>query len=399
MTATALSRRATLTGLASLPMLQAAPALAADIARMMVGVGMYTEGSALVTAMQRNALLEKAAAELHTSLAVDYLDFQHLLRMLQGMVANQLQFGMLGSTPMIRILATAKPAVPIALAGGGLNFPMLVNPDGPIRSFQDLPGRNALTLVGGDLHLVLLLMLQAEFGTYDLKKLRITLRNATTITEMARRQPATDFMLGSEPFSAAAERTGDLVALARNNGTTGAAWDGPEGKGAGHIISSFKSTQFAPEAYYPHRIWWGVRGDFLAEHPEAVTAFLVANARAAEMMSAMPMAQMVAASNAKWAGEMPDQMRFAENILWRRRGWAWATEADVRSLVGLSTVKTIFETEIRPEAVKQLVVQAAPAARRAWEITGRKPAMSAFSDPAAADRRGLPLWEAENWQL
>lgn len=396
------SRRSLLASLGALPLLRASPTLAqaaAQPVKTTLGVGMFTEGSALVVAMQSDDLINKAAAELHTSLELDTLDFQVLLRMVQGMVAGQIQIGMLGSTPMIRMLATANPAIPIALAGGGVNFPLLVNPDTKIRTLQDLPGKTVFTLVGSDLHLVLLLMLRAEFAHDDVKKLGIILRNAQTNTELARRQPGIDAILGTEPVGATAERTGELVGLLRNNGMTGPAWDGPEGKGAGHIVNNFKATRFAPEAYYPHRIWWAARRDYLEQHPTEVTAFLVANARATEKMSAMPLDDLIKMSNAKWASELPDQRVFAERILWRRRGWSWATEGDVRSLIQLSSTKTIYENELKPENVKKLVALAAPPARKAWEIMQQRPAADVFVDPNAPDRRGLPLWEVEKWTL
>ncbi len=392
------SRRSLLAGLASLPLLRASPSLAETV-RTTIGVGMFTEGSALVATMQSGDLITKAATELHTSLQLETLDFQVLLRMVQGIVAGQIQIGMLGSTPMIRMLATANPAIPLALAGGGVNFPLMVNPDTKIRTLQDLPGKTILTLVGSDLHLVLVLMLKAEFGHDDVKKLGIVLRNAQANPDLTRRQPGVDAFAGTAPYGAMAARTGELLYLARNNGTTGTAWDGPEGKGEGHVIANFKATHFAPEAYYPHRIWWAARRDDLEQHPTEVTAFLVANARATEQMSAAPLDDLIKMGNAKWPGDLADQRQFAERILWRRRGWAWATEGDVRSLVQLSSTRTIYETELKPDSVKKLVALAAPAARKAWEIMQMRPAEAVFTDPNAPDRRGLPLWDVEKWSL
>jgi ABC-type nitrate/sulfonate/bicarbonate transport system substrate-binding protein len=396
------TRRSVLAGLAGLPLLQASPSLAQAVAQKVkttIGVGMFTEGSALVAAMEAGDLINKAATELHTALELETLDFQVLLRMVQGIVAGQIQIGMLGSTPMIRMLSTANPAIPLALAGGGVNFPLLVTPDSKIRSLQDLPGKTVLTLVGSDLHLVLTLMLKAEFGHDDVKKLGIVLRNAQANPDLARRQPGVDVIAGTEPYAATAERTGELVALARNNGTTGAAWDGPEGKGAGHVIANFKATRFAPEAYYPHRIWWAARRDYVEQHQTEVAAFLVANARAAEQMSAAPLDDLIKMGGAKWAGELGDQRKFAERILWRKRGWAWATEGDVQSLIQLSSTKAIYENELKAENVKKLIALAAPAARRAWEMMQMRPAMAVFTDPNAPDRRGLPLWDVEKWSL
>ena len=396
-----MSRRALLAA-ASLPLMQASPSLAQatkEALKATVGVGLVTEGSIPVALMQRDGLVAKAAAELKIGLDLEFLDFQVLLRMVQGIVAGQIQIGMLGSTPTIRMLATANPAIPVALAGGGVNFPLMVNPGSPIHTLQDLSGKTVLTVVGSDLHLVLLLMLRAEFGHDDVKKLGITIRNAQAITEVGRKQSGIDAIAGSEPFGHAAERTGELVALLRNNGATGAAWQGPEGKGEGFKVASFAKSMFAPEAYYPHRIWWTMRRDFIEQQPDAVTAFLVANARAVDAMAAASVDEVIAIGGAKWAGEKQDQEKFLARNLPRNRGWGWATEGDVRSLIRLSAVKTIYETELKPEDVKRLVLLAAPAARRAWEIVGRKPAAAVFTDAGAPDTRGLPLWDAERWSL
>src|SRR5262245_64820847 len=142
--------------------------------------------------MQRDKLLEKAAEELGIKIDAEYLNFPVLLRMLQGLAAGQLDIGMLGSTPTIRNLAQANPAVPIALAGGGIKFPLQVPPGSPIKNLEGLKGKSVLTIVGSDLHLVLNLMLQAHFGTDDPKALGITVKNIQAFAELTRRQPDLD---------------------------------------------------------------------------------------------------------------------------------------------------------------------------------------------------------------
>ena len=168
-----------LTGLGSIlgpPLFAASPALAQAL-KMTMGVGLTNDGAPLVFAMQREKLLEKAAEELGLRIDAEYLNFPVLLRMLQGLAAGQLDIGMLGSTPTIRNLALPNPAVPIANAGGGIKFPLQVPPGSPIKNLEGLKGKSVLTIVGSDLHLVLNLMLQAQFGTDDPKVLGITVKN------------------------------------------------------------------------------------------------------------------------------------------------------------------------------------------------------------------------------
>jgi len=382
--------------LLGMPLFRASPALA-DALKMTMGIGLTNDGAPLVFAMQRDKLLDKAASELGLQLDADYLNFPVLLRMLQGLAAGQLDIGMLGSTPTIRNLSQPTAAVPIAIAGGGIKFPLQVPPNSSIKNLDDLKGKTVLTIVGSDLHLVLNLMLQAHFGTDDAKALGVTVKNIQAFAELTRAQPGIDAVLNVEPAAQGAVNAGELVNLLLNDGTTGPAYDGPEGKGAGHKIASFAKTPFAPEAYYPHRIWWVARQEFLQQNPKAIVALLVANARATKLVTQMTPDQVIDLASQDWFSDRAAQRPYVENILYRRRGWSWITEGDARTLVGLSKVKSIYQTELTGEGVKKLMAPAAPLAREAWERVGKDPAPDAFLDTKAIDVRGLPLWEIDRW--
>jgi ABC-type nitrate/sulfonate/bicarbonate transport system substrate-binding protein len=347
--------------------------------------------------MQREKLLEKATEELGFRMETEYLNFPVLLRMLQGLAAGQLDIGMLGSTPTIRNLAQANPAIPIAIAGGGIKFPLQVPPGSPIKNLDHLKGKSVLTIVGSDLHLVLNLMLQAHFGTDDPKALGITIKNIQAFTELTRAQPGIDAVLSVEPAAQGAVNAGQLVNLLRNDGTTGPAYDGPEGKGEGHMIASFAKTPFAPEAYYPHRIWWVAREEFLQKNPKAITALLVANAHATKLVARMTPDAVIDMASKDWFSDRAAQRPYVEHILYRRRGWSWITEGDARSLVGLSKVRSIYQQELTGDLLKRVLHLAAPLAREAWNRVGKDPDLSAFTDTKASDVRGLPLWEIDRW--
>jgi ABC-type nitrate/sulfonate/bicarbonate transport system substrate-binding protein len=384
--------------IAGLPLFRASPSLAQAL-KMTMGVGLTNDGAPLVFAMQRDKLLEKAAEELGIRIDSEYLNFPVLLRMLQGLAAGQLDIGMLGSTPTIRNLSQPNPAVPIAIGGGGIKFPLQVPKGSPIKNLNDLRGKTILTIVGSDLHLVLMLMLKAHFGTDDVKELNITVKNIQAFTELTRAQPGIDAVLNVDPAARGAENAGELVALVRNDGSTGPAYDGPEGKGEGHRVASFAKTGFAPEAYYPHRIWWVAREAFMRENPKAVTALLVANARAVKLTAAMTADQVIDLASAEWFSDRAAQRPYVENILYRKRGWSWITEGDARSLIEMSKVKTIFQTELTGDLVKKTLAQGAALSRDAWERVGKDPSPDVLTDKNAPDTRGLPVWESASWKI
>ena len=395
------ARRGFMTGAAALlalPMFRISPAFAQAV-KMSIGVGLAQEPGALVVRMQRDKLLEKAAQELGLAgVEPEFLHFPVLLRMLQGIAAGQLQFGTLGSTPCIRALTLPDPVVPIAILGGGNTFPLQVPPNSSIHNLDDLKGKTVLTIVGSDLHLVLVRMLKAQFGTEDPKELGINVRNMNALTELTRAQPGVDANLSLIPQAIAAERAGDLVTLLRNDGKTGAAYQGPEGKGAGLTIASFAKTPFAPEAYYPHRIWLVVRRDYLAANPKAVTALMVANQRAVSALTKAGTDEIVKTGSANWGGTPEAQKDWIDTVLWKRRGWSWITEGDARTLVGLSTTKAIFQTPLEPEAARKIFAMGADVSKAAYEATGRFPDRAVFDD-GRSDVRGRPVWEAASWTL
>ena len=396
-------RRRRVTGLAMAtalaPLFRISPAFAQAL-KINVGTALSQEGGAVVLRMQGEKLLEKAAQELGMAgVEAEYLGFTVLLRMLQGLVAGQLQIGMLGSTPLIRSLSGPDPAVPIAIAGGGNKFSIQVPKNSPIKNLEALRGRTVLTIVGSDIHLTFARMLEANFGVTDPKDLNINLRGINALTELSRPQTGIDAIVTMEPISGAAERAGDLVTLIRNDGTTGPAYDGPEGKGAGHKVATFSKTPFAPEAYYPHRVWWVVRQEFLKSDPKAVQAFLMANARAVEALAAMPAKQLVSSYGMNFPGTPEDQAEHIEHVLWRKRGWPWITEGDVRTLVGLSQTKALFPAPLDAANIRKVVALGASVCKAAWEATGSKPPRAAFDQKQPDDPRGRPVWEIASWTM
>jgi ABC-type nitrate/sulfonate/bicarbonate transport system substrate-binding protein len=384
--------------LATFPLCRLSPAFA-EALKLTMGVGLANDQAPLVYQLQKEKLLEQAAKELGAGeIDAEYLNFPVLLRMLQGISAGQLQFGNLGSTPCIRALTSGDPVVPIAIIGGGNTFPLQVPKGSPIKNLEGLKGKTVLTILGSDLHLVLVRMLQAHFGTPDPKALGITVRNINALAELGSAPSGVDAVLSLDPLAGAAESSGALVTLLRNDGKTGAAYEGPEGSGAGHTIASFAKTPFAPDSYYPHRIWWVVRQSFLKENPKVVTALLVALARATSALCAMKPEQVVDIGGENWSGDRAAQTAWVPTMLWRHRGWNWVTEGDVKTLVGLSTTKAIYQQELVGSKAREIVALGADVAKAAYDHVGQKPAAAEFLK-TGSDLRGRPVWEIKDWSL
>jgi hypothetical protein len=107
--------------------------------------------------------------------------------------------------------------------------------------------------------------------------------------------------------------------------------------------------------------------------------------------------QVIDLASQDWFSDRAAQRPYVENILYRRRGWAWITEGDARTLVGLSQVKSIYQQSLSGDLVKRLMRVGAALSKEAWERTGKYPGSEAFMDAKAIDARGLPVWEIDRW--
>ena len=123
----------------------------------------------------------------------------------------------------------------------------------------------------------------------------------------------------------------------------------------------------------------------------------MANARAVEALSAMPAAQLVSAYGKEFPGTPEGQAEHIEHVLWRRRGWPWITEGDVRTLAILSQTKALFPAPLAAADVRKVVALAADVTGTAWQAIGSKPARAAFDAKQPDDPRGRPVWEIASW--
>ena len=159
----------------------AAPAIVRAQARKSVKVSVgrqpFAAGNSPVTQyMINNKTFEKAAAAFGIDLTVDWRDYPSAIPMVEAFVSGNLDFGIWGNTPIVRMLAQQE---------GRLRFVIGVRKDSPIRNLADLKGKTVGALLGGDPYNAFTQMLQFELGNGDPKAHGITMVNTPTQAQAA----------------------------------------------------------------------------------------------------------------------------------------------------------------------------------------------------------------------
>src|SRR5688572_11786390 len=107
-----LDRRMFLIGTAAASLAMPAIVRAQDrkAAKVSIGRQPYAAGNSPVTQhMINEKMLEKAAAELGYDLTVDWRDYPSALPMVEAFVSGDLEIGMWGNTPIVRLLSQGQP--------------------------------------------------------------------------------------------------------------------------------------------------------------------------------------------------------------------------------------------------------------------------------------------------
>lgn len=405
MTVNILRRRlllATAAGAAAL----AAPAIVGAQARraLRVSVGRqpFAAGNSPVTQyMIANRSFEQAAAAVGYDLTVDYRDYPSALPMVEAFVSGNLDFGMWGNTPIVRLIAQEKPIALLTVGEGHLRFLIGVRRDSPIRNLADLRGKTVGALLGGDPYNALSQMLRYELGNGDPRAHNITIVNTPTQAQAATIPSGMDAAVVIFPAYLKANAEIGTTAIMNSFGMTEAHYRGPAGEGAGKLLESVRQSPFFPDGYYLHRSFWIGRPALLREHPQMVTVFLAAQQEAVARLGAMNPGAVSALVQQFW-GLPPDQGgQVVQDEVLFKRGWCWPTEGDAAAVLEISKVMVegrIIERPLTWAQVRNAFTQSAPLLREAYQRSGSVPPAAAFEATDAQDLRGLPAWELQRWR-
>ena len=120
-------------------------------AKVSVGRQPWAAGNSPVTQyMINDKMFEKAAADLGYDLTVDWRDYPSAVPMVEAFLSGNLDIGMWGNTPIVRLISQNQPINILTVGEGHFRFVLATRKDSPIRNIADLKGKTVGALLGGD---------------------------------------------------------------------------------------------------------------------------------------------------------------------------------------------------------------------------------------------------------
>ncbi|MDX8503509.1 PhnD/SsuA/transferrin family substrate-binding protein [Mesorhizobium sp. VK4C] len=371
-------------------------------AKVSIGRQPYAAGnSPLTQRMINEKMLEKAAAELGYDLTVDWRDYPSALPMVEAFVSGDLDIGMWGNTPIVRLLSQAQPINILTVGEGHMRMVLATRKGSPIKTIEDLKGKTVGALVGGDPYNALSQMLLQELGDADPRAFNINIVNTPTQAVAASLPEGMDASVVIYPAFLKANAETGLTGIMNSFGYTEAGYSGPAGEGEGHMLPGVKKSKFYPDGYYLHRSFWICSDRIVGDDAAIGQAFLIAAQRAlAELQKVDP--KEISQSVAKYWGLDPalGAKVIGDEVLFQR-GWIWPTEGDAAAVSQISQFMVagkMIPGALSWDQVKAAFGKAAPLLQKAYEGTGKVPDESGFTDKNAKDLRGLPAWQLDRWK-
>lgn len=371
-------------------------------ATVSVGRQPWAAGNSPITQkMMDDGLFEAAAKELGVDLTVDWRDYPSALPQVEAFLAGDLDIGMWGNTPIVRLLSQEQPLNILTVGEGHLRFVVAVPKDSTITKLDDLKGKTVGALVGGDPFNAFSQMLLHELGDADPKAFDITVVNTPTQAQAASVPAGMDAAIAIYPAFLKAQAEIGVKGIMNSFGYTEDGYSGPAGEGAGHELPGVKKSAFYPDGYYLHRSFWICTDAIVGEQAAIGEAFLVATQRAVEALKGEQPEAVSDLVKKYW--ELPPELgaKVVGDEVLIQRGWIWPTEGDaaaIRQISEFMVAGKIIPEPLSDERVKGAFASAAPILEKAYGATGSVPPEAGFTDPAANDLRGLPVWKMDAWK-
>lgn len=370
--------------------------------KVSVGRQPWAAGNSPVTQLMMNTKsFEQAAAALGYDLTVDYREYPSALPMVEALLSGNLDFGIWGNTPIVRLIAQSQPLAVLSIGEGRLRFVIAVRKGSPIRNVADLKGKTVGALLGGDPYNALSQILKFELGNGDPKAHGITVVNTPTQAQAAALPAGMDAAVVIHPAYLKANAEIGTTAIVNSFGYTEANYKGPAGEGAGKLLESAKASPFFPDGYYLHRSFWIASPKTIRDNPPVSVAFLMAQQDAVAKLAATDPGDVSELVNKYWGLPKAQGAEVVKDEVLFKRGWCWATEGDASAILEVSKFMVegrLIEKPLAWSQVREAFRLGAALQQEAWEKTGRKPDAGAFEAKDAQDLRGKPVWQLDQWK-
>jgi ABC-type nitrate/sulfonate/bicarbonate transport system substrate-binding protein len=367
-----------------------------------VSIGRIPQAQALTPiteVMNQENLIEKAGEDLGLDITVEWRDFPDGGAIRQALSSGNLDFGTVGNTPTLIGIAQEEPLRILSLAEGRVRFVIVMPPDSPIRTPEDLRGTRVGLLQGTDLQFFFDQMLDTIFGTSNYDELNIEVSALETLSQTASLPRGIEAGVATETSYLRGQAEGLNAGLLDSYGETEEHYDGPLGEGADIKIPAVEESPYYPEGFYLHRNFWLANDSMVQENPDAVVAFLIAEQQAIQRLQDMEPTEVADLAQEFWELDPEVGQQVWLNDLAHIRGWPWLTEGDLRAVVDQSELAAesgLIDSPLSWDQVEENISPVAPLAERAWEETGY-PEQDEFDATDVEDIRGLPLWEHDQW--
>jgi ABC-type nitrate/sulfonate/bicarbonate transport system substrate-binding protein len=370
--------------------------------KLSIGRQPWAAGNSPVTQhMIDNKTFEQHAAAAGYDLTVDYRDYPSALPMVEALLSGNLDYGIWGNTPIVRLIAQQQPLAVMNIGEGHLRFLIAVRKASPIRNAADLKGKTVGALLGGDPYNALSQILKYELGNGDPKAHGITVVNTPTQAQAAALPTGMDAAVVIHPAYLKAQAEIGTTAIINSFGYTEANYRGPAGEGAGHLLASARQSPFFPDGYYLHRSFWIAAPKTLRDNPPLAVAFLTAQQDALAKLSAMSPGAVSQLVHKYWGLPAEQGAEVVKDEVLFKRGWCWTTEGDAAAILEVSKFMVegrLIEKPLSWAQVRDAFRLAAPLQQEAWEKSARRPDLAAFDAKDVQDLRGTPVWQLENWK-
>ena len=377
---------------------------AGNLQPVTMNVGRFPKGAAAAFVTQymiNNHLIEDAGQTLGLNITVNWSNQANATSVAQAMLGTTLDIGPMGSSAYVGLIAQNQAVTPISIAEGHFKFVLAVQKTSPIHSLADLKGKTVGTITGSDLYNVLAEMLLAQFGSADPATDGVQIANISSVPQLATVPAGTDATIVTIPSFLQAQALGlPVTAVVDSYGMSEDAYNGPEGQGAGHIITSAQSSPFWPDGFYGHRAVFIARDAFLQQNPKAVEAFLIAQNKAIQAIQGMDPQAVASIVASDWGIVPATGQQIVKDDLLVQRGFTFITEGDAAVLSLQSQLAAQAGSIASPvgwDALKAALLKGADVSKAAYDALGDQPADSVFLD-TSKDVRGYPTWEATSWK-